>query len=216
MAAYLAVVPPKIVKNIGAVLQGQPLLVFFSCGKDSIVMTDLLFRYYSGEKKVVFLYFVDGLEIKERVLRWYEQRWGVSIARHPGEPSMSMDGDKKYKRFHIICALRRMYDIEWVAEGIRAGESLPRRGQIKMASGGIDMRNKKVYPVATWSRQDVMHYIKREKLMLPIEYNHGLRGDFSTPDAMLLLYLKNNFPDDYRKVVERFPQLEGVVWARTN
>jgi len=61
-----------------------------------------------------------------------------------------------------------------------------------------------------------MAYASLNRLPLPVEYSHGLRHDFCVPDVDLLVYLKNNFPGDYRKVIAEFPQLEARVWERTN
>jgi sulfate adenylyltransferase subunit 2 len=61
-----------------------------------------------------------------------------------------------------------------------------------------------------------MSYIKLHKLPLPIEYQHGWKHDFSVPDIDGLVYLKNNFPDDYRKVIAEFPRLEAMVFGKVN
>jgi sulfate adenylyltransferase subunit 2 len=83
-------------------------------------------------------------------------------------------------------------------------------------SSGIDERNRKIYPVADWNDKRIMAYIRLNSLLLPPEYSHGLKHDFCVPDTKLLLYLKNNFPADYQKVIAEFPNLEALVWAEEN
>jgi len=56
-----------------------------------------------------------------------------------------------------------------------------------------------------------MSYIKLHKLMLPVEYSMGWKRDFYIPNAEGMLFLKNNFPEDYSKVISCFPQLESMA-----
>jgi sulfate adenylyltransferase subunit 2 len=205
-----------MIKGISQFLKDEPLLVMFSTGKDSIVMTDLLIKNYQGRLEFVFLYFVDGLEIKERILRHYEKRYGIAIHRQPHFTSLSMKTGKKYKMADIERGLRANYNISYIAQGYKKTDSMARRGMLARLPMGIDERNKKVYPVAEWNDKKILSYIKLNKLPLPVEYNHGLKHDFSVPDIDFILYLKNNFPDDYQKIIAEFPRLEAMVWARTN
>lgn len=205
------------IQKIGQALKNEPVLIMFSTGKDSIVTTDLFFKHHTGKKELVFLYFVDGLEIKEKLLRYYEKRWDCKIHRRPSFESLNLiQKDKKYKMADIEAGLRAEFDISWIAQGIRKDESLARRGMLAHLPFGIDEKYKKVYPISDWSAKKVLSYCKLNKLPLPVEYQHGLKHDFYIPDAQLLLYLKNNFNKDYKKVIETFPQLEGMVWAQTN
>jgi hypothetical protein len=49
---------------------------------------------------------------------------------------------------------------------------------------------------------------------LPIEYNTGKDRDFWIPAAQDLVVLKHNFPKDYALIIEEFPQLDAVRWAK--
>ena len=188
----------------------------FSTGKDSIVMADLLVKSYTGKKEFVFMYFVQGLEIKQRIIDYYEKRWKIQIHQIPDNSNLSLKTGKKYKLADIEHGLRKTLNISYIAQGIRRDESLARRGMLAHLPYGIDERNKKLYPIADFSKKDVMAYIKLNKLPLPIEYQHGWQHDFYTPDVDGLVYLKNNFPKDYKKVIKEFPKLEAMVWERTN
>jgi 3'-phosphoadenosine 5'-phosphosulfate sulfotransferase (PAPS reductase)/FAD synthetase len=188
----------------------------FSTGKDSIVMADLLVKGYPGKKEFVFLYFVQGLEIKQRIIEHYEKRWNIKIHQQPHFGTLSLKTGKKYKMADIERGLRTKFNISYIAQGIRRDESLARRGMLAHLQYGIDEKYKKLYPIADYSAKDVMAYIKLNKLPLPIEYSGGWKRDFSVPDVDGLVYLKNNFPNDYKKVIAEFPQLEARVWARTS
>jgi 3'-phosphoadenosine 5'-phosphosulfate sulfotransferase (PAPS reductase)/FAD synthetase len=112
--------------------------------------------------------------------------------------------------------LRAKYNISWIAQGVRRDESMARRGMLAHLSYGIDERNKKLYPIADFSTKQVMAYAKLNKLPLPPEYQHGFKHDFSVPDVDVLVYLKNNYPKDYKKVIAEFPHLGAIVWGRLN
>jgi phosphoadenosine phosphosulfate reductase len=206
----------KTTLKINETLNNEPLIVMFSTGKDSIVMTDMLMRLYHGCKELVFLYFVKGLEIKQRIIDYYEKRWQVQIRQQPHFGALSLKTGKKYKMADIEHGLRATYNISYIAQGIRKDESLARRGMLANLPYGIDERNKKIYPIADWSAKMVMAYIKLHKLPLPVEYSHGWNHDFSVPDIDGLVYLKNNFNKDYKKVIAEFPHLEAMIWGRTH
>jgi 3'-phosphoadenosine 5'-phosphosulfate sulfotransferase (PAPS reductase)/FAD synthetase len=204
------------VKQINDTLKGEPLIVMFSTGKDSIVMADLLIKGYSGKKEFVFLYFVEGLEIKQRLIDYYEKRWNIKIHQQPDSQVLSMKTGKKYKPADIEKGLRAKFNISYIAQGVRRDESMARRGMLAHLPYGIDERNKKLYPIADFSTKDVMSYIKLNKLMLPVEYSHGWIHDFYVPDVNGLIYLKNNYPKDYQKVTAEFPQLKAMVFGKEN
>jgi sulfate adenylyltransferase subunit 2 len=207
---------PSPIGGMTGLLSGEPVIVLFSTGKDSIVMTDLLVKHYTGRIVPVFMYFVAGLSIKQRVIDYYQKRWNLEIEQVPHFTTLCLKTGKKYHLADIERGLRATYNISWIAEGYKKTDSLARRGMLANLPHGIDERNRKIYPVSDWNDKKIMAYIKVNRLQLPIEYNHGLKHDFSVPDAKLLLYLKNNFPGDYRKVITEFPNMEALVWAEQN
>ena len=199
--------------KINAFLKNDGLIVMFSTGKDSIVMSDILIKKYQVKMQFVFLYFVQGLEIKQRIIDYYERLWHIEIRQEPHYGALSLKTGKKYKMSDIEHGLRKQFDISYIAQGIRRDESLARRGMLAHLPDGIDERNKKVYPIADYSAKQVMTYCKLNRLMLPVEYQHGWKHDFSVPDIEGLVYLKNNFPSDYAKVINEFPSLDAQVWG---
>ena len=204
------------VQQISEILNGEPLIVMFSTGKDSIVMADLLIKGYRGHKEFVFLYFVPGLDIKQRIIGHYENRWNITVHQQPHYGALSLKTGKKYRMADIEHGLRAAFNISYIAQGVRRDESMARRGMLAHLPYGIDERNKKLYPIAGFSAKDIMAYIKLRKLPLPVEYSHGWKHDLSVPDVDGLVYLKNNFPKDYAKVIAEFPRLEALVWERTH
>jgi len=204
------------VKQISGILKDEPIIIMFSTGKDSIVMADLLMKGYAGKKEFVFLYFVEGLEIKQRIIEHYEKRWNIKIHQQPDFTNLSLKTGKKYKMSDIERGLRAKFNISYIAQGVRRDESMARRGMLAHLPYGIDEKYKKLYPIADFSAKDVMSYIKLNKLPIPVEYSHGWKHDFSTPNVDGLIYLKNNFPNDYKKVIAEFPHLQAMVFGKEN
>jgi phosphoadenosine phosphosulfate reductase len=166
------------VKQISDILKNEPIIVMFSTGKDSIVMSDLLVKGYSGKKEFVFLYFVPGLEIKQRIIEHYEERWNIKIHQQPHFITMTMKTGKKYKMGDIEHGLRAKYNISYIAQGVRRCEGMARRGMLAHLPYGIDERNKKLYPIADYTDKQIFSYIKLNKLILPTEYNQNHVHDF--------------------------------------
>jgi sulfate adenylyltransferase subunit 2 len=163
------------------------------------------------------MYFAPGLSIKQRIIGYYEKRWNLPVKQIPHFTSLSLKTGKKIKLADVERSLRAELNITWIAQGYKKTDSLARRGMLaRLTDGVIDERGRKMYPLADWNDKQVMAYIKLNRLPLPVEYSHGLKRDFSVPDTRLLLYLKNNFPGDYAKVIAEFPQLEAMIWAEEN
>lgn len=183
----------------------------FSTGKDSCVMMDLMMKHYKGEMKFCYLYFVPNLSYKEDVLTWYEKRYGITIDRKPSPNTLSLMTGKKITQSAVYQTLRKEYDIAYLAQGVRRDESLARRGMLAHIENGIDERNKYLYPVADFSTKQVWAYIKINKLKVGAEYQGGYKHDLSVMDAEGLLYIKNQFPQDYQKIIAAIPRMEDKI-----
>jgi sulfate adenylyltransferase subunit 2 len=204
--------PPRI----AGLLKTEPAILLFSTGKDSIAAGNLLFSAGLTNIIPVFLYFVKNLSIKQRIIAYYENRWKVKIEQRPHPRALNLKSDKKYRIADMEHSLRAEFNVSWIIDGAKKTDSMARRGMMARLADGIDERNRKIYPLADWNDRKVMAYIKMNRLMLPVEYQHGFKRDFNVPTIDKLVYLKNNFPDDYRKITAEFPNLESMVWAEEN
>lgn len=188
------------------------VIVGFSTGKDSIVTLDLANKYF---KKVYayFLYITPDLEFQERVLRKYERRYGIEIERLP-HPDVSKffrygtfrpydKGVREVEFGDLHDYLRDKTGIPWIMTGERINDSLTRRAFLK-TSGSIDMRSYRMYPLINWNKQTVIEYIKRKKLLLPRDLKEIGRS-FCSLAGEELLYVKENYPEDYQKIKHFYP-----------
>ena len=188
------------------------VLVAFSGGKDSIVTLDLCCKYF---KKVIpfFMYIVPGLSFQESLLQWYEKKYEFEIIRLP---HFDMSEYMRYGAFRpcdmdvpiisitdIYNYLRGITGARWIAAGERISDSIVRRAMIKH-SGSVDMKRGRFYPVAYWKKAEVMQYVKMKKLKLsPTSKTLGF--SFKSLEGRELAVIKNQYPEDYEKILSFYP-----------
>jgi phosphoadenosine phosphosulfate reductase len=195
--------------------QCRNVSVMFSCGRDSIVMFDL-FMQHARESvgEVVFMYYCPGLSYEETILTYYEKRYGTKITRiaHPDVAYLvnTRTKGKKIRVANVEKVLKVDHGAEWVAWGFRKDESLQRRGQLTMAKNGIDWKYRKLFPLTEWSKKHTQQYVHDKKLLLPVEYRLGFR-DLNTFKGDSLLYIYNSYPEDYNRIIQIYPDVEGEL-----
>lgn len=193
-------------------------IVLFSLGSDSTVMLDLFQKFMPGRFQAVFLYYCDGMESKNKVIRYYEKRYGIKIDQYPHYEAANLlirEG-KDIKRLQMkdtFALLREKYDTEWIALGWEAAESLARACMLKTFDNGIDWKYKKLCPMAIWGKKDIAWYLNKEKLILAPETYAGFRN-IDVYKGAALEWLKNNYPEDYQKWITKYPsaQADMVRW----
>lgn len=196
------------IKNISAL--DYPCIVAFSTGRDSAVMLDLMMKNYKGNMTFVYYYFVPNLEYKERILCFYEKKYGIKIERRPSWSTLSYMLGRKIVQSDCINDSRHEFNASWIAFGTRRCESLTRRG-ILSGIDSVDEKNKYFYPVIEFTSKQIASYARLHNLALGEEYRNGFQHDLSVPDDYGLLYIKNQYPSDYKKIIETFPALEAKV-----
>ena len=194
------------------------VLVAFSGGKDSICCLDLCMRYFKRVQPF-FMYLCPDLEFQEKTLRWYEERYQTSIIRIPHfEASNFMRyGSFREPDLNVpIVDVKDTYDylraetgIFWVCAGERIADSIVRRALIKH-SGTIDAKRGRFYPIANWTKKDVMSYIKLRGLKLPSD-SKRLGFSFRSLDGEQLAAIKERYPEDYQKILRAYPFAGAAV-----
>lgn len=197
------------------------ILLFFSGGKDSIVSADLLRKHFRGKITWLYLYFVKGLQVIEPTLAYYSRAWGVEIHQRPCHETLALLAKRegKRKKLYSIGDIEKRYreefEVEWICTGYRRDESLSRRGAMAKAPEGIDLKYKKIYPVANFSAKQILAYCKLYKFPLPLTYSLGAERSVWVPDANQLIWLRSYFPGDYTRIVSAFPELGDAVFKKT-
>jgi 3'-phosphoadenosine 5'-phosphosulfate sulfotransferase (PAPS reductase)/FAD synthetase len=198
-----------------------PVVAMFSTGQDSVCMLDIMVKAFGPNRVIpVHLYYVDRLTWVDRIISHYEQRWGVSVRRHPHPdvdylvPSAQFTRRRPVTMTMMENYLRDTYQTPWLAWGFMKTDSLQRRGQLSLkdkkgistGSFGMDFKYRHLYPIAEWKKAHVRKYIEDHRLPLPETYEVGIR-DFTTLKGEELWFIINNYPDDWARIVAKYPSL---------
>lgn len=201
-----------------AALETDSVLVSFSAGRDSIITLDLCKKYIK-RVECVYFYWAQGLRLYHDLFDNLRNRYGGQLIIHEYPyPDIviyeaGLLGKKiKYKFIDGINDCRAKTNIAYCAYGYRVSESLQRRARISPC-GGIDRRNKFIYPVAYWSKSHIERYVKHEKLPLLETYRNGFR-DISILNRNTLEFLRNNFYSDYEILLNKIPLLESRLYVK--
>lgn len=195
-------------------------ILFYSCGKDSEVLLDLMAPHFK-EIICVFMYFVKGLDHIENNLRAVKSRypnvkimqvphWTLSRVLRCGLYCVPNPNIKLISLKDIDESVRLRTGIQYTFYGMKQSDGLNRRLMLR----GYDMEaisnTKKVYPLSTWKKADVMAYVKARKLPEPIAYNNNKsQGLTFVPEVFN--YLKMNYPQDLERIYDAFPLSRNVL-----
>lgn len=206
--------------------EGRPVLLAFSCGKDSIAAWCAM-RDMGIDVRPAYLYYVPGLQFVERSLDYFEQRFGTRIARYPHPSLYRWINSYVYQapeRLRIIEAARlpnptyeETWDLirqemglaedTWCADGVRAADSIQRRGAF-VQHGYFRQRLHKVSPIGDWVKKEVIDCIADHEIDLPVDYDWFGRS-FDGIDRRFTAVLKEKDPQDYEILRSWFPLVEA-------
>ncbi len=208
--------------------EDRPVLVAFSGGKDAIA-TELALRDAGIESVLAYLYYIPGrepgrtLDFIERGLADLEQSLGKPILRYPNPSLYRWLNHLVFQppeRCAIIEAARfpsvthdQMWDLiradlgmpadTWVADGVRAADSIVRRSSF-VRHGIMKPKHHKVSPIADWLKAEVMGRIAAADIDLPVDYDWFGRS-FDGIDYRFLKPVHDHAPDDYQRILDWFP-----------
>ncbi len=201
------------------------VILSFSGGKDSIGAWLQLRRYFN-EIVPVYLYLVPRLSFVEEDLAYYEQVFGQHIMRMP-HPSLYrwlnnlvfqapehirpiMEArlwEFDYESVAELIRLNRGLPLETLAaSGVRAVDSPYRWAAIKQ-HGPINEGKRKFYPVYDWRKERLLTEIREAGIKLGVQYKLFGRT-FDGLDFRFLKPIRDNYPEDYDRILEFFPLAE--------
>lgn len=210
---------------------GTPVLLAFSCGKDALA--SWLALQDSGVERIVpyYMYYVPGLQFVDESLDRFEQSFGQRIARYPHPSLYRWLNNFVFQvpeRLAIIEAARlpeptyeqivqiirddfELPESTWVADGVRAADSIVRRASIK-THGPMKSSSRKVSVIWDWQVAEVRSRIASAGIALPVDYEWFGRS-FDGIDARFTGPLREHAPRDYERILEWFP-LTGLDLMR--
>lgn len=186
--------------------------MYFSTGADSIVVLDLAVKHLKHVKAVYF-YKVEGISFREKILSYYEKRYGIEVLRWPHLELMNYQNDfystgkPKVRQPDVDLAMRRKFNMSWILTGIRAQDGMVSR---LMVHEGYSEKHKRGYPIGFLTRKEVLAYIKVHKLPLPVDYSYGF-NNIDTYKGEPLRFVYQNFPEDYERIRRQYPFIEAEM-----
>jgi len=205
----------------------EKIIIALSGGKDSILTLDLCAQVFPPENiECFFMYFVKHLDCIDRVLNYLVDRYKVKLHYVPHfllanfykhgvyRPKVISLMDTADTRIQDIKTyIRDLTGIEWMAFGLKKCDGIHRALQLK--GHEVDFKMKTVYPIANWKHYEVVNYLKMIKMIeLPVfttKKNKLKAMTEAAPTLESALCLKQLYPSDYQKMLEKFPFLEAAV-----
>ncbi len=202
---------------------GAPVLLAFSCGKDALA--SWLALRDSGVERIVpyYMYYVPGLRFVDESLDRFEQEFGQRIVRYP-HPSLYrwlnhfvFQAPERLALIEaaalptptydqIVQIIREDHDLPattWVADGVRAADSIVRRTSIK-THGPMKPASRKASVIWDWQVAEVRSRIAHAGIALPVDYEWFGRS-FDGIDARFTGPLREHAPEDYERILDWFP-----------
>lgn len=200
-------------------------ILAFSTGKDSIAAWLQLRKYF---KRIIpyYCYLIPGMEFVEDSLKYYEDFFGTHIYRLPHKSFYRMLNELMFQKPKNVLAIEaaklpdenqyndmvigdiiryceQLPETVYAANGVRMADSPMRRISIK-THGAISHNQKRFFPVYDWKKDDLIRSFDESGVKLPVDY-HIWGRTFDGIDYRFLKPLKDNFPNDYQKLLDWFP-----------
>lgn len=213
----------EIIKTIAE--KTDRVILFHSLsGKDSIALLDLCVPYF---KKIVcvYLYVVKDLEHINRYCVYARNKYpGVEFLQMPHFALLSYiksgymgcvqnEKQRVYSLSQLVEMARERTGIEWVGFGMKKTDGLNRRLMLQRYElQGICEKTKKFYPLSIYKNGDILSYIEDKGLIKPERYGKGQSSGTAIDDINYLLFLRENFSNDLRRVVKEFPAVRRKLY----
>ena len=195
-------------------------ILFYSCGKDSEVLLDLMAPHFK-EIVCVFMYFVKGLDHIDNYLRAIKARYSnVTILQVPhwtltrvlrcGLYCIPNPNVKLLSLKDVDESVRMKTGISYSFYGMKQSDGMNRCLMLRGYENEAISNTNKVYPLSKWRKSDVMAYIKARKLPEPISYNKN-KSQGLTFSLDVFSYLRDHYPQDLEKIYKVFPLSRNIL-----
>jgi len=217
----------ETIKRVSA-LTDRAILFHSATGKDSIALLDLM-RPHFDNILCVYMYIVPELEHINKYIDYAENKYKVKFIQIPHYALYSYiksgylgikknENTKLPKLSQLTERICLKYGIDWAFFGFKQSDSMNRRLMLRTYENNtINHKTKRCYPLSEWKNNDVLKYIETKQLINPINYGGNAQSSgTSIDDINFLLWCKNNYPNDYKKILSYFPLAEIKVYKHEN
>lgn len=202
------------------------LLFHSGAGKDSIVLCDILSRNF---KRIVccYMYMVKDLTHITSKINWALRKYNniefiqmphfaQSFYRKYGDLKLEKNEAQKQLNLEDCIELaRQKTGIEWVCLGFKKSDGLNRRVMLNTyEDSGIYRKGHKFFPLSEYNNKWCLRYIDKQKLIKPTDYDikRGQSSDFVPTNIGCLLWCKEHYPADYKKILTEYPIAERYIF----
>lgn len=216
----------RAIQTIEQIAQKTNKVILFHSmsGKDSIALLNLLYPRFE-EVTCVFMYVVKDLEHIARYMHYINKKYPKArIIQIPHFAIFSYiktghlghkqnEKQRLYNLSDLTDNIREKTNIEWAFFGFKQSDSMNRRVMLRTYQDeAVNEKNKKVYPLSSYKNSNIIEYIKAEKLITPEKYGNSQSSGTDINDLNYLLFLRNHFPNDLKKVINEFPLVERKLY----
>ncbi len=202
--------------------QSGSALLFYSGGKDSIVLLDLLSKAFE-KVYAVQMYFVPGLRHIEKYLTWSRLKyknveiittphWQLSYILKSGMYCSPKPDTRLISFSDVDKEMRLRTGCDFSFFGMKQADGLNRRLMLRTFELEAISKQGKVYPLSRWKDADCHAYIRMNKLIKPVSYGQQKRSFGMGFDLDVFLYLEKHYPEDLQKVFEYFPLSQSILF----
>ncbi len=197
-------------------------ILFYSGGKDSIALLDLMVNEFE-EVVCVFMYFVKDLEHINKYIRFSKAKysnvkflevphWILSQIHRSGMFCVPQK-IRLIKLKDVIEAVKIQTGIQYAFIGEKKADNMNRRIKLRQYELEAISTTNNVYPLSNWRDGDVLNYIQRNKLLKPI--NYGKKKNRSVGvffDTDVFVWLREHYPGDLEKILKVYPLSEKLLF----
>lgn len=202
------------------------VLVAYSGGKDSLVVTDLCCKAFQ-RVTAVHMEFVPGLKVVEDQIELAKSRWGIDVIRVPdnvflrcyqiGEYNDVHHSIKKIKTLRnndVFKVVAHEGNFSLVANGMKRGDGMftMAAGSEENVAGELSQGIKMVCPLWKWRNTDVLAYLTVNKI--PIPPSDGRKSSSIDMTEPNILWLWDKQREDFYLLEKYFPYMRAVVKRR--
>ena len=209
----------KVIRTIRQ--KSNRAILFYSGGKDSIALLDLMAREFE-EVVCVFMYFVKDLEHTDKYIRFSKAKysnvkclevphWILSQIHRSGMFCVPQK-IRLIKLKDVIEAVKIKTGIQYAFIGEKKADNMNHRIKLRLYELEAISTTNNVYPLSNWRDGDVLNYIQRNKLPKPI--NYGKKKNRSVGvffDTDVFVWLRSHYPGDLQKILKVYPLSEKIL-----